>query len=93
MRHFQIQPILKVARPTVIVLLLRFSTGSEEAGVNEKILVMYYTNHALDQFLEDLSIMSISDEDVVHSESTNKWTTRTQCLAMKKGIIQRETTT
>ncbi|KAJ5150850.1 uncharacterized protein N7482_010102 [Penicillium canariense] len=47
-----------------------------------KILVMCYTNHALDQFLEDLLDIGIDPSDIVRMGS--KFTTRTQPLTLKE---------
>ncbi|EED23738.1 conserved hypothetical protein [Talaromyces stipitatus ATCC 10500] len=47
----------------------------------DKILVMCYTNHALDQFLEDLLDIGINASSIVRLGS--KWTPRTQPLTLK----------
>ena len=53
---------------------------------DEKILVVCYTHHALDQFLEDLLNMGIPDEDIVRLGSVKKATPRTRCLAIRQAM-------
>jgi AAA domain len=49
---------------------------------NETILVVCYTHHALDQFLEDLLKLGISSLDIVRLGSTKKATTNTRALSL-----------
>lgn len=53
----------------------------------DKILVMCYTNHALDQFLEDLLDIGIDGSHIVRLGS--KYTSRTQPLSLKEQKINR----
>jgi Rad3-related DNA helicase len=50
----------------------------------EKILVVCYTHHALDQFLEELLDLGIPESDIVRLGSPTKATTRTQPLSLKE---------
>lgn len=49
---------------------------------DEKILVVCYTHHALDQFLEELLDLGISKEDIVRLGSPKKATNRTRPLSL-----------
>jgi AAA domain len=53
---------------------------------DEKILVVCFTHHALDQFLEDLLNLGIPDIDIVRLGSAKKATAMTQSLAIKQAI-------
>ena len=50
----------------------------------EKILVVCYTHHALDQFLEELLDLGIPESDIVRLGSPAKATPRTQPLSLKE---------
>ncbi|KAL7627407.1 hypothetical protein AAE478_001600 [Parahypoxylon ruwenzoriense] len=52
---------------------------------NETLLILSYTNHALDQFAEDLMDIGISQDVIVRLGS--KFTDRTECLTLKEQKI------
>ncbi|KAH8812154.1 P-loop containing nucleoside triphosphate hydrolase protein [Xylogone sp. PMI_703] len=51
---------------------------------SEKILVVCYTHHALDQFLEDLLNLGIPETDMVRLGSATRATARTEALSLKE---------
>ncbi|OAL25146.1 hypothetical protein AYO22_05023 [Fonsecaea multimorphosa] len=59
---------------------------------NEKILVVCYTHHALDQFLEELLDLGIPDSDIVRLGSTKKATIRAKPLSLQENPSSRKLT-
>ncbi|KAK5630234.1 hypothetical protein RRF57_005949 [Xylaria bambusicola] len=55
---------------------------------NEKILVLTYKNHALDQFIEDLMNLGIQKSEIVRLGSTMKAATTVRDLSMKDAAQQ-----
>ncbi|KAI9769554.1 MAG: hypothetical protein M1840_004032 [Geoglossum simile] len=51
---------------------------------SEKILIVCYTHHALDQFLEDLLIQRVPAFDIVRLGSAKKATAKTEALSIKQ---------
>lgn len=65
--------------------LIQGPPGTQQpVASNEKILIVCYTHHALDQFLEDLLNLGIPASDIVRLGSTKKATARTQTLSLKQ---------
>ena len=59
---------------------------------DEKILVVCYTHHALDQFLEELLDLGIPDSDIVRLGSSKKATIRAKPLSLQESPSSRKLT-
>ncbi|OAG34097.1 hypothetical protein AYO21_11766 [Fonsecaea monophora] len=95
----QAQRFLAEARQKVCTIQGPPGTGKSFMGsliakpilhfTNERIPVVCYTHHALDQFLKELLDLGIPDSDIVRFGSTKKATVRTKPLSLQESPSSR----